>query len=173
MQLTSLCFSLLLSMLASGLPLEGAPNHRLAQRSKTYAVVNVDGGSSTADDQTKTVQVTGAASTTTTTDTVTTTVVPVSKPASPTGSITSSRSNSRSASPGTNSSTTSISIQISTIPTTTPTPTTPPKSSATTKSEQVPGQSLVTVTITEDPAPTEWYDDGLWHTRYLVKTRWE
>lgn len=175
MQLTSLGFTFLLS-LASGLPLEGAQDRRLKPRSKTYAVVNVDGGSSTAaqlgtttitDDRTKTVQVTDAASIITTKDVVTTTVVPAATP------ISSSESSSRSASSRTFASTAPFSTQISIIPTTAPTSSTTPKSLATTQSEQNPGTSLVTVTITEGPAPTEWYDNGLWHTRYPIKTRWE
>ncbi|KAF2444929.1 hypothetical protein P171DRAFT_431712 [Karstenula rhodostoma CBS 690.94] len=178
MQLTSL-ITLLLSTLASGLPLEGALNRHLAPRSKTYAVVNVDGGSSTAaqqgtitiiDDQTKTVQVTNAASTITTTDVLTATVAPAPTPTSSTdsiNSISSSESSSGPESSSTSSSAPSTSTQISTIPTATPT------SPTATQSEQNPGTSLVTVTITEGPAPTEWYDNGLWHTRYPIKTRWE
>ncbi|KAK7191313.1 uncharacterized protein CC84DRAFT_1162082 [Paraphaeosphaeria sporulosa] len=184
MQLTSLYFTLLLS-LTSGLPLEGAPNRHLAARSKTYAVVNVDGGSSIAaqpgtttivDDQTKTVRVTDAASIITTTDRLITTIVPAPTPTSSTTSISStssSRSSSRSASSSATLAKTSTSAQTTTIPTAAFNPATTSEALATTQSEKNPGTSLVTVTITEGPAPTEWYDDGFWHTRYAIKTKWD
>lgn len=137
-------FTLLFSISVHALPLDGNANDRkLAPRSKTYAIVNVDGGSPTAatttivDNHTRTVQVTDTA-----TDTVTATAAP--------------------APPQTSSSRSSSSASTS-APTTTPT----------TISEPTPGTSLVTVIVTEAPAPTEYYDNGLWHTRYPVKTKWD
>jgi hypothetical protein len=130
-------FSLILaiSSLAAALPLEGAANPReLHARTKTYVIVNVDGGSTSAppkpttvvENTTKTVKVTDAP--TTITDKVTATA--------------------------------------------TPTSTSTPKSSPSKPAQQTPAPppSVVTIVVTESAAPTEYYDNGLWHTSYPVKT---
>ncbi|KAF1974727.1 hypothetical protein BU23DRAFT_552988 [Bimuria novae-zelandiae CBS 107.79] len=179
MQLPSLYFTLLLSTLSTGLPFEGAKERKLLPRSKTYAVVNVDGGSSTPapvytttiiDGRTKTIQVTDAVTAVaTTTDTVTTTVLPavIPVPAPSSSSTASASSASSSIVPSTPS------ARSSSQPTTTPTSILVPTSAPTSTTEILADTSLVTVTITESPLPTEYYDDGLWHTKYPVKTKWD
>jgi hypothetical protein len=135
MHLNAISLIFAISSLAAALPLEGAVNPReLHTRTKTYAIVNVDGGSTSAppkpttvvENTTKTVKVTDVPATTT--DKVTTTA--------------------------------------------TPTCTSTPKSSPSTPAQQTPAPtpSVVTIIVTESAAPTEYYDDGLWHTRYPVKT---
>ncbi|KAJ4412274.1 hypothetical protein N0V91_000745 [Didymella pomorum] len=37
-------------------------------------------------------------------------------------------------------------------------------------STMTPTPILVTVTVTDDAGPTEYYDDGMWHTHYRIKT---
>jgi Ulp1 family protease len=121
-----LALAALASTMASALPLDAVP------RAKSYAVVNVDGGSPTKapakpttapEEKTTTVEVANPG------PTVTTTVV---KPA-PTRTVTSS------------------------------------STSTSTKSEK-PKTSVVTVTVTPSPTPIEYYDDGMWHTRYPIKS---
>lgn len=63
----------------------------------------------------------------------------------------------------------------SSTPTSTSTPSsTPakkqPSSQASPKPTSTPKPSVVTVIITETVSPTEFYDDGMWHTLYPVKT---
>ncbi|KAF2727422.1 hypothetical protein EJ04DRAFT_517264 [Polyplosphaeria fusca] len=150
----SLTTVLAFSTLSNGRPLDGNNGHRIdiAPRAKSYAIVNVDGGSTSAVDAATTV----VAETTKTetikithispgpTDTVTATVTrpaPVSTPTSPSAS--SSRPESS-----------------------------PPSSpSASEKPTETSEPSTVTVVITDtEPAPTEYYDNGMWHTLYKVKT---
>jgi hypothetical protein len=141
----ALQLTLLISTLAAALPFEGASDPRiLAPRSRTYAIVNVDGGSTTippkpttvVEDKTKTVQVTDAPTTVTDKDTATATAVPAPS------SIQTSDSSSTSS----------------------------PKSTPSQPAQETPTPSIVTVIVTESAAPTEYYDDGLWKTRYPIKT---
>jgi hypothetical protein len=133
MHLNAFPLILAISSLAAALPLEGAANPHLNARTKTYAIVNVDGGSTSAppkpttvvENTTETVKVTDAP--TTVTDKVTATT----------------------------------------------TPTSTPKSSPSKPAQQqtpAPTPSVVTIVVTESAAPTEYYDNGLWHTSYPVKT---
>ncbi|KAF2241547.1 hypothetical protein BU26DRAFT_172689 [Trematosphaeria pertusa] len=157
MLFNTLYLTFLLSTLSAGLPLEGALQPReIIPRAKSYAIVNVDGGSSTpppaetttvTEDKTKTIKVTDAASTPT--DTATATLHPT--PA-PTGS-------ERSSGP---------TRATSSSPATTP----QPKPSSSERPVATPAPSIVTIVITETAAPTEYYDNGMWHTSYVVKTFW-
>jgi hypothetical protein len=109
---------------SNALPLDHAQAPRkLAQRAKSYAVVNVDGGSTAS----------------TTLSQVTTTVL---QPITVIPKVTSS---------------TSIS---------TPEPSPEPSPEPTPEPKPI----LVTVVITETASPTKFYDDGMWHTSYPVKT---
>jgi hypothetical protein len=146
MHLHAVYLTLLISTLAAALPFEGASNPRnLVARTKTYAIVNVDGGTTTAppkrttvvEDKTKTVQVTDAPTTVTNKVTATATALPA-----PSSYESSSSS----------------------------TPTTSPKSTPTKSAQGTPTPSVVTIIVTESAAPTEYYDDGLWKTRYPIKT---
>jgi hypothetical protein len=139
------------STLVSALPLDN-----IAPRAKSYSVVNVGGGTSTqapagattvVDQTTKTVEVTNAGPTVTAK--VTTTVIELGPV--PAEISTSTSSSSSSSTPS--SSSTSIKA-TTTSPSTTVTPT----------------PILVTVTVTDDAGPTEYYDDGMWHTHYRIKT---
>ncbi|PSN66775.1 hypothetical protein BS50DRAFT_573580 [Corynespora cassiicola Philippines] len=139
--------------LSDGLPLEGALKPRaIAPRAKSYSIVNVDGGSSTppppkattttvVEKETKTKVKTETLKVTDTPPTVTDTV------------------------------TTAV----------TPTPAPGPTSKCSTDDEQsapspsgkpveTPAPSVVTIIITETTGPTEFYDNGMWHTNYPVKT---
>ena len=144
MHVTSLYVLLLLPIITTSLPCEGAlkaRNH--SPRAVSYAIVNVDGGSSTSspepttvtEDTTRTVQITDAGPTIT--NTVITTV----------GQISSSMLTSSSISPSSLSSS---------------------KSASNTK--PTPATSVVTVVITQSPKPTQYYDDGFWHTSYAIKS---
>ncbi|KAF1932903.1 uncharacterized protein M421DRAFT_416496 [Didymella exigua CBS 183.55] len=141
----------LASTLVSALPLDTSQARNIVPRAKSYSVVNVGGGASTeapaaatttADATTKTVD--GP----TVTAKVTTTIVgPVPAPvATSTSSSTSSRTPSRS-------------------PTSKATTTSPPTTATAT-----PTPVFVTVTVTDDAGPTEYYDNGMWHTWYRIKT---
>ncbi|KAF2645072.1 hypothetical protein P280DRAFT_466303 [Massarina eburnea CBS 473.64] len=135
MLLSSFYLSLVLSALTTALPFDGPLN----ARAKSYAIVNVDGGSTASpasstvvDDKTKTktVEVTESAATKTDTRTgqVTATVAPTA------------------------SSTPTASPRTTAQPTITPSP------------------SVVTVIVTESAASSSYYDNGLWHTSYAIKT---
>ncbi|KAF3048881.1 hypothetical protein E8E11_005117 [Didymella keratinophila] len=138
------------------------PLNNLAPRAKSYSVVNVGGGASTeapaeattvVDQTTRTVEVTNAGPTVTAK--VTTTVLePVSVPAETSASTSrSSPSPTPSSSSSPSSSSTSIKA-TTTLPSTTVTPT----------------PVFVTITVTDDAGPTEYYDNGMWHTSYRIKT---
>lgn len=168
-----LAFALLLPLLTKGLPLEATSKVRdIAPRAKSYAIVNVDGGSTAAPDattvvektkvETETVQVTHVASTMTGTIN-SATADPTLAPTPP------------SSSPSPSSSKSSISPSASYISTpssvvSTPESTPQPSSSSSVKPTPTVDPSVVTVIITETAGPTEYYDNGLWHTSYAVKT---
>lgn len=128
------------STLVGALPLDSNQARDIMPRAKSYSVVNVGGGATPTVDTTKTVEVTNAGPTVTAK--ITTTIVePVPAPtATSTSSTTSPSSTSTTA--------------TTTSPSTTATPT----------------PVFVTVTVTDDAGPTEYYDNGLWHTSYRIKT---
>ncbi|KAF2019752.1 hypothetical protein BU24DRAFT_126481 [Aaosphaeria arxii CBS 175.79] len=141
-----------LALLSNALPFENAPNNRLVvPPARSYSIVNVDGGSTTPTQPepttvVETVQVTSAAPTTTTT--VTTTTIQPAPILSPVSTSTIS----------TSSTPTTITSQSTTLASSTTTPTT------------TPAPHVITVTVTDTAGPTEYYDNGLWHTYYPVKT---
>lgn len=143
----------IVSTIASGLPLD----HRdFVPRQKSYEVINVDGGSSTKASSpettivkaTQTVEVVNPGPTIT--QEVTATIIQPA-PASTSSSSKCTSSASRSSTSSTPSVTSSPSSTVST-PTETPKPV------------------FVTVTVPVSDGPTEYYDDGMWHTKYPVKT---
>jgi hypothetical protein len=142
-----------ISIFAHALPFDTP--RQLVQRQKNYSVINVDGGATepaqatTVIEPTKTVEVVSPGPTIT--QEVTTTVVD----AAPVPTTASSSSRSTSSTP-------SI--------TATPTPTMSATSSSTSKSIETPKPIFITVTVSKDDGSTEYYDDGLWHTHYRVKT---
>lgn len=152
MLLSSLLLTLLLSTLVAALPLDnGSKPQHLVPRVKSYAIVNVDGGSTTepspepttvVDDKTKTIRVTDAAPTKT--GEATTTVAPAPVPTSSSSACTSSTSS--------------------------PISTPQPSSTPTAHPSETPVPSVVTVTVSEPTGTTEYYDNGLWHTSYAIKT---
>ena len=129
--------------LINALPLDANQPRDIVPRAKSYSVINVDGGatSEAPTEATKTVQVTDPA-TTITAEITATVVEPAPVPTSP--STTSSTSSSSS----------SKRISTSSTPSTTATP----------------KPVFVTVTVTTDDGPTSYYDNGMWHTSYRVKT---
>jgi hypothetical protein len=136
-----------ISILANALPFD--PPRQLVQRQKKYSVINVDGGATqpaqaTVVEPTKTIEVVNPGPTVT--QEVTTTV----ENAAPAPTTASSSSQSSSSTPVITS--------------------TPSTSSSSSKPLETPKPIFVTVTIPKDDGPTEYYDDGLWHTRYPVKT---
>lgn len=149
-----LALATLASTFVSALPLDTNQARDIAPRAKSYSVVNVGGGASTeapadattvVDQATKTVEVTNAGPTVTAK--VTTTIVePVPAPAA-----TSTSSSTSSPAPTSRSTTTKA---ATTSPSTTATPT----------------PVFVTITVTDDAGPTEYYDNGMWHTSYRIKT---
>ncbi|KAJ4993032.1 hypothetical protein SVAN01_01384 [Stagonosporopsis vannaccii] len=151
-----IAFAFMASTLVNALPFEISQPRDIIARAKSYSVINVDGGASTqapADATTSVDQKT----TTVVGPTVTATVVqPVPVPAAPS---TSTSCTSSSASQPTSSTPTPISSSTRTTQT----------ASSTT---QAPKPVFVTVTVTQDDGPTEYYDNGMWHTSYRVKT-WE
>jgi hypothetical protein len=144
-----------ISILANALPLDTKP---LAPRQKNYSVINVDGGSSeaaqatTVNKPTTTVQVVNPGPTVT--QEVTTTVVSAVPAPTPTSSSSKSTSSA------------SISITSTSIPVSTSTP----APSSTSKPIETPKPIFITVTVAKDDASTEYYDDGLWHTNYRIKS---
>ena len=134
----------LTSTLVNALPFDAQQPREVVPRAKSYAVINVDGGATTEAPvkATKTVEVTNAGPIITAK--VTTTIVePAPVPASP--------------------STTS-----STLPSSSSTSTRTTKTASTTT--VTPKPVFVTVTVTTDDGPTEYYDNGMWHTSYRIKT---
>ncbi|KAF2263795.1 hypothetical protein CC78DRAFT_533789 [Lojkania enalia] len=170
-------FAIILSALSlsSGLPLDNVQHQRadVAHRAKSYQIVNVDGGSTAPSEPTtvvakitatETIKVTDvplAATDTTTTTVVEHTPIP---PLAPTLSSLNSRVTS------TLSSTNSAS---SPCLSSTPGSTLLPSWSPSQQPPNIGGTSILTVVITAPVASsTEYYDNGMWHTNYPVKTRW-
>ncbi|KAH7088322.1 hypothetical protein FB567DRAFT_336021 [Paraphoma chrysanthemicola] len=142
-----------ISILANALPFDTKPR-QLVPRQKNYSVINVDGGSSntaqatTVVKATKTVEVVNPGPTVT--QEVTTTVVDTVSTPSATSSSSKSSSSSSSSS--------------------VPTPTISSSASSSTSTPiQTPKPIFVTVTVPKNDGPTEYYDNGLWHTNYPVK----
>jgi hypothetical protein len=129
--------------LISALPLDINQPRDVVPRAKSYSVINVDGGatSKASAEATKTVQVTNPAATVTA-EVTATVVEPAPAPTSP----------------STTSSTSSSSSPKRTSTSTRPSTTATPK------------PVFVTVTVTTDDGPTEYYDNGMWHTSYRIKT---
>lgn len=144
-----IAFATIASTLVNALPLDISQPRDIIPRAKSYSVINVDGGASTQAPAYVTTVV-DQTTRTVTGPTVTATVVqPIPVPAA--------------------SSTSSTQLSSSTqTPTTTSTSTTQTASSTT----QAPKPVFVTVTVTQDDGPTEYYDNGMWHTSYRIKT-WE
>jgi hypothetical protein len=138
-----------ISILANALPFDTP--RQIVPRQKNYSVINVDGGSSdgaeatTVIKSTKTVAVVNPGPTIT--HDVTTTVFSVAPAPTPTTSC--------------SESTTSAAASITSKPV---------SSSTTSIPIETPKPIFVTVTVPKDDGPTEYYDNGLWHTYYRVKT---
>lgn len=129
MYLNPCYFALLLSSLAIGIPLDGSANLPKVARAKSYAIVNVDGGSTAAPSSTK--------------------------------SSTTQDHNK------TKTKTKTVEITYSALK---PTASTKPSSSKPVGPTITPSTSVVTVIITESASPSSYYDNGMWHTNYPVKT---
>ncbi|KAF2028045.1 hypothetical protein EK21DRAFT_37508, partial [Setomelanomma holmii] len=141
-----------ISILANALPFDAKPR-QIVRRQKNYSVINVDGGNTQAAQATTvvkpttTIEVVNAGPTVT--QEVTTTVVD----AIPVPTATSSSSKSISSSSSVSTPTISSSA-----------------SSSSSAPVQTPKPIFITVTVPKDDGPTEYYDNGLWHTNYPVKT---
>ncbi|KAF2007017.1 hypothetical protein P154DRAFT_180915 [Amniculicola lignicola CBS 123094] len=171
-----LLFALSISTLTNALPLDGSPRKHLVPRAKSYAIVNVDGGSTAPPEaevtttvvkektKTRTVEVTPVAPTVTDTIAV----------AEPTPAPTPTRTPTPTPSPkssSSSSSATSTSASSSSSSQTSSTSTSQPPPSSSEEPSSSTGPSIVTVTITaSDASPTEYYDNGLWHTRYAINS---
>ena len=127
--------------LINALPLDTNQPRDVVPRAKSYSVINVDGGATSKASAEATKTVQVTNPAATVTAEVTATVVePAPAPTSP----------------STTSSTSSSSKRTSTS--------TRPSATAT------PKPVFVTVTVTTDDGPTEYYDNGMWHTSYRIKT---
>ncbi|CAO2647798.1 Nn.00g087200.m01.CDS01 [Neocucurbitaria sp. VM-36] len=167
-----LTIATLFSTLVTSRPLDVAKPRNLIPRSRSYAIINVDGGSSTEAPaqattivkETKTVEVVNPGPTVT--QEVTSVVVqPVPAPA-----VTSSSSKSTSRSTSSLSSSTSTSLSSSTS-TSVSTPTISSSSAVSiSTSIETPKPIIVTVTAPENSGPSDFYDNGMWHTLYRIKT---
>jgi spore germination protein YaaH len=129
-----------LSMLSNALPFDTP--RQIAPRQKKYSVINVDGGSTQAAQATTVVEATKTVEVVNPGPTITEKVTTIVTP-------------SRNAAPTTSSTSSSTSVLVSTsIIVETPKPT----------------SVVVTVTVPQDDGPTHYYDDGLWHTYYRIKS---
>lgn len=155
------------STLVSSRPLDASRPRDIVPRSRSYAIINVDGGTSTEQSsqtttvvkETKTIEVVNPGPTIT--QKITSVVVQPAPVPTRTGSSSKATSSStRSAS--------SISVLTSTS---TQKPTI---SNSASSSVLEPIETLkpifVTVTVSADSGSTEYYDDGMWHTLYPIKT---
>jgi hypothetical protein len=160
------------------------PRDIIPRKDKSYAVVNV-GGEPTSKapppatsiiNTTKTVEVVSPGATVT--QEVTTTVEPAPAPA-PTQSTSCTSSTLKTPSPSSPAAESSVpassSEPISPTPTPTSEPMSPPVISVPAVTSQVPAKEtpkpiFVTVTVSTDDGPTSFYDDGMWHTYYRIKT---
>ncbi|CAI6340065.1 unnamed protein product [Periconia digitata] len=141
MRFHPLHITLFLCTLTVGLPLDNAPRApQILPRAKTYAIVNVDGGSST-------------------------TAPPPAPPSSQPTTIIDDKTKTETIEPPkptTNKpSATASSPSITSTSSKVPEPQTVTATAA---------PSVVTVIITETSSPTAYYDDGQWHTSYAIKT---
>lgn len=129
-----------ISILSNALPFDTP--RQLAPRQKKYSVINVDGGSTQAAQATTVIEATKTVEVVNPGPTVTEKVTTVvTPPTRPT--------------PTTSSTSSSTSILVSTsIIVETPKPT----------------SIFVTVTVPQDGGPTQYYDDGMWHTYYRIKS---
>ncbi|KAF2133220.1 hypothetical protein P153DRAFT_363433 [Dothidotthia symphoricarpi CBS 119687] len=133
----------IISTLANGLPLDAPRPRDIIPRAKSYTVINVDGGSSTeAPPQTTSVaeQETKTVEVTNPGPTVTQKVTATVVEPVPAPVSTGS------------SSTTSISSRSASTAIETPKP------------------SVITIVVTKGDGPTDYYDNGMWHTNYRIKT---
>ncbi|EMD89244.1 hypothetical protein COCC4DRAFT_32162 [Bipolaris maydis ATCC 48331] len=167
-----LALAALFSTLTSGRPFDSAGAGKLVARSKSYAVVNVGGDSTeTSAEPTSTIKTTTTIEVVipgeTVTREVTATVVKPNPAPVPTPCPSSSSVAASSSSLPVSSTSTPIS---STPPISTPnTPMSVP-SNSTSMPIETPKPIFITVTVSEDDGPTEYYDNGMWHTNYRIKT---
>ncbi|KAK1919415.1 hypothetical protein P3342_013154 [Pyrenophora teres f. teres] len=150
----ALILAALFSALATGRPLD---SHDVLPRDKTYAVVNVGGDSPT--------QAPPTATSTVATTTTTTTVEVVSPEKTVTQETTTTLINAC----------INIIIIIIIIINSKPIDTvtnvyTLISNSTTTMPNETPKPIFVTVTVAEPAGTTDYYDDGMWHTRYAIKS---
>lgn len=129
-----------ISILSNALPFDTP--RQLAPRQKKYSVINVDGGSTQAAQATTVVEATKTVEVVNPGPTVTEKVTTVVTP--PTRPVPTTSSMSSSA---------SLLVSTSTIVET-------PK----------PTSIFITVTVPQDDGPTQYYDDGMWHTYYRIKS---
>ncbi|KAF2633718.1 hypothetical protein BU25DRAFT_405588 [Macroventuria anomochaeta] len=150
--------------LVNALPLDPNQPRDILPRAKSYSVINVDGGASTeapadattvVDQTTKTVEVTKPGPTVTA-EVTATVVEPVPAPAAT--SISTSWTSSSTSSSTPTSTPSSTKIKPTTI------------SAVASTTTETPKPVFVTVTVTDDAGPTEYYDNGMWHTSYRIKT---
>ncbi|KAG9379796.1 hypothetical protein A1F94_010152 [Pyrenophora tritici-repentis] len=156
----ALTLAALFSALAIGRPLD---SHDLLPRDKSYAVVNVGGDAPTQAPPaatstvatTKTVEVVSPEKTVTQ-ETTTTVVKPEPAPA-PTSSC-----------PPPSSETPASSTPSPSTPWPTSTPLI--SNSTMTTPDSTPKPIFVTITVAEPAETPDYYDDGMWHTRYAIKS---
>ncbi|KAJ8117839.1 hypothetical protein OPT61_g1051 [Boeremia exigua] len=132
------------STLVNSLPLGTTQPRDVVPRAKSYSVINVDGGAATKAPAEATTTVEQTVKSTVTAEVTATVVEPAPVSAAPSTSSSTPRPSSS-----------------------TPTSTRTTQTASTT---QTPKPVFVTVTVTEDGGPTEYYDDGMWHTSYRIKT---
>ncbi|KAF1947908.1 hypothetical protein EJ02DRAFT_449379 [Clathrospora elynae] len=187
-----LTLAALFSTLVAGRPLDSGKLQDIVPRDRTYAIVNVGGETATEAPPTAT----SVVKTTTTVEVVnpgptvtlkvTATAVQPMPALAPTSSSSSTKASSA-PTPSSAPSATSISTPGSTtVPepnsrsNSTPTPSSAPSTisspspiptppSMSTPSIETPKPVFITVTVSKDDGPTQYYDDGLWHTSYRVK----
>lgn len=129
-----------MSILSDALPFDTP--RQLAPRQKKYSVINVDGGSTQAAQATTVVEATKTVQVVNPGPTITEQVTTIVTP-------------SKSAPPTTSTTPSSTSTLVRTsIVVETPRPT----------------PVFVTVTVPQDDGPTQYYDDGMWHTYYRIKS---
>jgi hypothetical protein len=154
-----------ISIFANALPLDTKARDFIP-RQKSYAIVNVDGGSTQVAQATTVIQTTKTVEIVNSGPTVTV-VEPAPKPTPTSSSASSTSASSSSSSP----SSTPTSASKSSSSTSKPTPSvTSSASSSISTPVETPKPIFVTVTVTNDDGPTEYYDNGLWHTMYRIKT---
>ncbi|KAF2828412.1 hypothetical protein CC86DRAFT_368661 [Ophiobolus disseminans] len=126
----------------------------IVPRQKNYSVINVDGGSTEAQattviKSTKTVEVVNPAPTVTQQVTTVIEAAPTLAPAKSSSKCTTSATST---------------------PTSKSTSTTTSSTSTISKAVETPKPIFITVTVPKDDGPTEYYDNGMWHTNYRIKT---